>query len=195
MVELQHGKPTPALYHYLLLNPRGQVADFDSKLFAPIKKRVKADLHAQQQGLCVYCERKLDADQGQVEHIKPKDPNQFPELCFSFTNYAHSCINDKTCGQKKGNKLLPIEPAPGCNAQWTLSTTGSIEPIADLTKKQRHLIVSTRDMLGLNKDATLVVDRQRYVQQVLEIMQQYSPEAAKVFIQDKPYRYMLATLL
>ncbi len=195
MVELQHGQPTPALYQYLLLNPEVQVDDFGSRAFESVKWKVKADLHAQQKGLCVYCEQPLNANQGQVEHIKPKDINLFPALCFSFTNYAHSCINNKTCGNRKGNKLLPIEPAPGCNAQWTLSTTGRIEPIADLTKNQRNLIVSTRDMLGLNKDTSLVTDRQSYVQQVLGIMQHYSPEAAREFIQGKPYRYMLATLL
>lgn len=195
MVELQHGQPTPALYQYLLLNPEAQVDDFGSRAFEPVKWKVKADLHAQQKGLCIYCEQKLNANQGQVEHIKPKDVNLFPALCFSFTNYAHSCKNNKTCGNKKGNKLLPIEPAPGCNAQWTLSTTGSIEPIENLTKKQRHPIVSTIDILGLNKETTLVADRQGYVQKVLEIMQNHSPEAARVFIQDKPYRYMLATLL
>ena len=139
----------------------------------------------------------LKPDGGQVEHIKPKGGlNAHPHLCFTYSNYAHSCIKTKpeTCGQKKGNKLLPIEPGPGCNAQFALSTDGTIEPIAGLTRKQKHLVVQTRDMLGLNADSDLVDERRRWLAKAIEVLQQ-NPDDFQDFLQAVPYRYIIATAL
>lgn len=196
MVELQHrNPPTPALTRFLLANPAVTVADFDSQAFQPVKNAVKADLNADQGSLCVYCEKKLTAIEGQVEHIKPKaGPNGHPQLCFTYTNYAHSCINPKTCGQKKGNGLLPIEPGLGCNDLWTLSTDGTIEPIAGLTRAQMHVVNQTRDMLGLNKDSNLVDERQRWFKKGLDVLQR-NPNDIQQFLQTAPYGHILATVL
>lgn len=196
MVEFQHRNPhTLALTQFLMDNPASSVSDFDSLAFRPVKDAVKADLHTDQSGLCVYCEKGLSANEGQVEHIKPKaGPNGHPQLCFSYTNYAHSCINPKTCGQKKGNGLLPIEPGPGCNDQWTLSTDGTIEPIVGLTRAQSHAVRQTRDMLGLNRDSNLVDERQRWLKNALFVLQQ-APSDIQQFLQDAPYRHILATAL
>ena len=196
MIELQHRPiPTPALSSFVATHPGATVSDFDSKTFQPIKTAVKADLNQDQGGLCVYCESKLAADAGQVEHIKPKGgPNAHPHACFAYTNYAHSCINPKTCGQKKGSGLLPIEPAPGCNANWTLSTDGTIEPVAGLTRAHQHQVRQTRDMLGLNKDANLVDERQRWFKNALTVLQQASVDLP-LFLQAAPFRHILATAL
>jgi len=196
MVEFQHRNPvTPDLTQFLTDNPAPTVADFDSLAFRPVKNAVKADLHADQSGLCVYCEKKLAANEGQVEHIKPKaGTNGYPELCFTYTNYAHGCTNQKTCGQKKGNRLLPIEPGPGCNGKWTLSTDGTIEPIAGLTRAQMHMVRQTRDMLGLNRESNLVDERQRWLQNALLVLQQ-APNDIRQFLQNAPYRHILATAL
>lgn len=111
--------PTPVLTAFNAANPAATVAEFSSQAFQPVKTAVKADLNKDQGGLCVYCEGNLAPDAGQVEHIKPKGgPNAYPLLCFKYSNDAHSCINTKTCGQKKKNGLLPVEPGPGCNAQF-----------------------------------------------------------------------------
>lgn len=197
MVELEHRAiPTAALTAFVAATPLATVADFDSLAFKPIKTAVKADLHHDQGGLCVYCESALDAEDGQVEHIKPKaGRNAHPHLCFTYTNYGHSCINHKTCGQKKKNGLLPIEPGPGCNAQWSLSTDGTIEPRASLiTSKQRHPVIQTRDMLGLNADSNLVDERRRWLASSIAVLQQ-SPKDIQAFLQEAPYRHMLATAL
>jgi uncharacterized protein (TIGR02646 family) len=193
MVELQHRAiPTPALTQYITTYPGIGVHDFDSRTFQPIKAVVKADLNADQGGLCVYCESHLAEGAGQVEHIKPKGgPNAHPYLCFTYTNYAHSCINNKTCGQSKGGRLLPIEPGPGCNTEWGLSTDGSIQPVSGLTATRRHVVVQTRDMLGLNRDANLVSDRQKWLSNVIKILEQ-SPADLPSFLQTAPYRFMLA---
>jgi len=196
MVELQHrATPTAALSAFLAATPSATAADFDSLAFQPVKAAVKADLNQDQGGLCVYCENALSAQAGQVEHIKPKaGGNAHPHLCFEYTNYAHSCINHKTCGQKKKNGLLPIEPGPGCNAQWVLSTDGTIEPRVGLNRKQRHPVVQTRDMLGLNADSNLVDERRRWLLNSIAVLQQ-SPESIQDFLQRAPYRHMLATAL
>lgn len=196
MVELQHrATPTPLLTQFVKAHPGLIVRDFDSVAFRPVKDAVKADLNADQGGLCVYCERKLAASDGQVEHIKPKGgPNANPDLCFVYTNYAHSCINSKTCGQQKKNGILPIEPGPGCNANWSLSSDGYIEPVLDLTRRQQHAVRQTRDMLGLNKDSNLVDERQRWLKNALAVLQQ-APSDIEQFLQVAPYRYILASAL
>jgi uncharacterized protein (TIGR02646 family) len=196
MVELQHrAKLTPALTQFLSANPILRVSDFDSLAFRPVKDAVKADLHADQGGLCVYCEKKLAPNEGQVEHIKPKaGPNGHPALCFTYTNFAHSCINPKTCGQKKGNGLLPIEPGIRCNSQWALSTDGTIEPTGGLTRNRAHSVRQTRDMLGLNKDSDLVDERQRWLKNLLSVLEQ-APNEIHAFLQIAPYRHILATAL
>jgi uncharacterized protein (TIGR02646 family) len=196
MVELQHrAVPTPALTAFNAAHPAAAVADFSSPEFHPVKQAVKADLNADQAGLCVYCEKPLTPTEGQVEHIKPKaGANAHPHLCFSYTNYAHSCINPKTCGQSKRERLLPIEPGPGCNAQFALSTDGTIEPIAGLTKAQQHTVRQTCDMLGLNADANLVDERQRWLAHAIAVLQQ-APNDIQDFLHAAPYRYMLATAL
>lgn len=194
MVELQHRAiPTPALTQYLADNPEAAVVNFDSQDFAPVKRLVKADLHQDQGGLCVYCEQLLKADEGQVEHIKPKaGTNGHPYLCFDYNNYAHSCINNKTCGQSKGNGLLPIGPGPGCNDQWALvSQSGFIEPLASLTRRQRGPVVQTRDMLGLNKDSNLVNERKKWFSQAVEVLK-VAPNDIDLFLQSAPFRALIA---
>ncbi len=194
MVELQHrAVPTAELTVYVASHPGISVPDFDSRTFHPVKVAVKADLNADQAGLCVYCESPLPATQGQVEHVKPKGgPNAHPHLCFSYTNYAQSCINPKTCGQKKGHGLLPVEPGPGCNAEWILSTDGTIEAAVGLTKARKHAATQTRDMLGLNKDSNLVDERKRWFANVIAVVQQ-APESLSAFLHAAPYRHILAT--
>ncbi len=194
MIELRHrAVPTCELTTFVAANPDATVQVFDSLEFQPVKKAVKADLNRDQKGLCVYCEKPLSADCGQVEHIKPKaGANAHPNLCFVYHNYAHSCINPKTCGQRKGEGLLPIEPGPNCNAEWSLSTDGTIEPIATLTRQRRHVVTQTRDMLGLNRDSNLVDERRRWLTSAISVFQQ-APADLPVFLQNAPYRYMLAT--
>lgn len=194
MVELQHrATPTLALTEFVAARPTLDVADFDSRAFQPVKQAVKADLNSDQGGLCVYCEKPLQPTEGQIDHIQPKaGANARPDLCFAYSNYAHSCINPKTCGQKKKNGLLPIEPGPGCNADWALSTDGTIEPLPELTRQRRHAVVQTRDMLGLNKDSDLVDERRRWLASAIAILQQ-APADFPDFLQSAPYRHILAT--
>jgi len=196
MVELQHRATLPPALSQFVANEAGlRVEDFDSKAFQPVKLAVKADLNQDQGGLCAYCEKPLLPSEGQVDHIKPKGgTNAYPHLCFSYTNYAHSCINPKTCGQKKKNGLLPIEPGLGCNAEWALSTDGTIEPLPELTRQRRHAVVQTRDMLGLNNDSNLVDERRRWLKNALSVLRQ-APNDLADFLDTAPYKFILSTVL
>lgn len=194
MVELQHRLiPTQALSDFVVDHPALGAKDFESHDFQLVKQAVKADLNADQGRLCAYCEKPLLATEGQIDHIKPKaGANARPDLCFVYGNFAHSCSNPKTCGQKKKNGLLPIEPGLGCNAEWSLSTDGTIEPLPELTRQRRHAVTQTRDMLGLNKDSNLVDERKRWLNSAIAVLQQV-PADFPEFLQSAPYRHILAT--
>ena len=196
MIELQHQlQAPPSLDQYIQDHPNPTPKDFDSKDFIPIKHEVKAQLHKEQDGLCVYCESPLEPDTGQVEHIKPKGgPSARPDLCFTYTNYAHSCINNNTCGQSKGDRTLPIEPSVGCNDRWTLDTTnGRIVPRIGMDKGERHAVEMTRDMLGLNRDTALVSDRLKWIENATTAFREM-PHSYLEFLQSAPYRHILKTL-
>lgn len=197
MIELEHGQEPSELIQFNKQHPNAQPDDFEGIAFCSIKDKIKISLHRDQGGLCVYCEKTLAAEDGQIEHIKPKrvqKPTQqsFPHLAFTYTNFAHSCINNITCGQKKKSGVLPIEPAPNCNDKWGLQTNGHIEPILGLTRGEKHLVVQTREMLGLNKDTGLVKDRADWFQNVLKVAQQM-PEDIDAFLAQSPFRYILQT--
>ena len=196
MVELQHCVGgIPALTAFVLGHPDAGAADWDSQAFQPVKQRIKQTLNSDQQGLCVYCERELSATDGQIDHIKPKaGPHAHPRLCFNYTNHAHSCINNKTCGQKKKHGLLPIEPGLGCNCKWVISTGGTIEPVAGLTRRQKHDVTQTRDMLGLNADPSLIDNRQKWLKSTLEVLKS-SPQDTAAFLNNSPFRHILATVI
>lgn len=196
MIELVHGQEPIKLTQYKQQNPDAVPADFDSFTFLPVKAAVRDDLHRDQAGLCAYCEQFLDADKGQVDHIKPKAANKptqqaFPELAFEYTNFAHSCINNRTCGQKKKSGVLPIEPAPGCNDLWLLSSEGSINPVQKLSKQQKHQAIQTRDMLGLNVPE-LVREREKWFKQAILVAQDL-PDALNDFLSEMPFRHIMKT--
>lgn len=196
MVELQHRAIEPLLLtNFCTANPAAAVSDFDRPAFSPVKKAVKMALHGDQNGLCAYCEKPLSSSDGQVDHIKPKGgPDAHAHLCFTYANYAHSCVNNRTCGQKKKHGLLPIEPGIGCNTQWALGIDGTIEPVGGLTRTAAHDVRQTRDMLGLNADSNLVDERRKWFSRTIEILQQ-EPAGIQIFLQDVPFRHILATVL
>ena len=194
MVELQHRQQPPAeLTQFQQQFPNAPVQDWESPAFQNAKNAAKAALNADQGGLCVYCEKQVPADRGHVEHIKPNaGPNAHPHLCFTYTNLAQSCLTRNTCGQKKSNAILPIEPGPNCNADWTLSTDGTIEPRPNIAQAREAEVTRTRDLLGLNDNADLVDERKRWFDTAYEVFVS-TPAALPTFLQANPYRHILAT--
>lgn len=194
MIELIHNPHVPpALQAFVAANPGFLPAHFDSAAFQPVKRQVKASLHTDQGGLCVYCETNLAADGGQIDHIKPKNgAYAHLHLTFTYSNYAHSCINEKTCGQKKKAGLLPIEPGLGCNLEFSLTVDGQLEPMPELSRQRKHAVRQTRDMLGL-QNAALVRQRQQWIDAVIELMK-HEPAQVPAFLADKPFRHILRRL-
>jgi uncharacterized protein (TIGR02646 family) len=190
MVELKHGPVPPVLTAYITSHTQLTPANFEDASFAPVKRVVKVDLHRDQGGICVYCERELAANAGQVEHIKPKGGKYgYPNLAFTYSNYAHSCIDNKTCGQKKKAGLLPIEPGYGCNKDFIVLTNGDLAPHFELTRKQKHNVKQTKDMLGLNSPQ-LTIDRSKWLKAILQLHKTH-PQLVKSFLADKPFRHIL----
>ena len=112
MIELQHrAMTTPALTQYRTANPAATAADFDSTAFKAVKDAVKADLHQDQGGLCVYCEQHLKSTEGQVEHIKPKaGANAHPHLCFDYHNLPIAASITRPVASAKGMACCPLSP-------------------------------------------------------------------------------------
>ena len=74
-----------------------------------------------------------------------------------------------------------------------MSQDGTIEPVPGLTRARKHPVKQTRDMLGLNADPVLVSERRDWVRQAIEILR-LMPHLFPEYLQDKPYRHILATL-
>lgn len=195
MIELAHNPVTPqALVDFNAAYPHAGPGDFDGNAFHLVKKIVKASLHYDQGGLCVYCETPLEPDSGQIDHIKPKRGNDgHPHLTFTYTNYAHGCIRSDGCGQRKGDRVLPIEPAPGCNERFSLSSDGSLEPMPTLNRREKHVVRQTRDMLGL-QSAALVREREKWINAFVSLLKE-QPLIAQDFLREAPFRHILLRLI
>jgi len=197
MIELIHTPIPPAaskaLSDFAAAVPGAGPSDFDTRAFTPVKKIVKANLHALQDGLCAYCETPLLPDTGQVEHIKPKGgPNAHPHLTFDYANYAHGCINPKTCGQKKDSKILPIEPRSGCNAFFSISIDGSLSPTPSLSDIDKARVLETIQVLGL-QHPPLVLQRKKMIEALLEVKAKM-PALIPLFLSKRSFRHILKRL-
>lgn len=60
-----------------------------------------------------------------------------------------------------------------------------------LTRRQRHPVVQTRDMLGLNKDPNLVSERKKWFTQAVAVLKT-APDDIDQFLQLAPFRALIA---
>ncbi|CAN1605007.1 retron system putative HNH endonuclease [Pseudomonas mediterranea] len=194
MIELVHNSVTPqVLQDFLAAHPQAGPIEFNGKAFGQIKSLIKSSLHVDQGGLCAYCEVPLPPTEGQIDHIKPKGgANAHPHLTFVYTNYAHGCIRRDGCGQKKGDRLLPIEPSIGCNTMFSLTSDGALEPMPSLTRNEKHQVRQTRDMLGLQSPA-LVNEREKWIKTLVVVMKN-DASAVEEFLKTIPFRHILLRL-
>ena len=202
MIPLKHDlEPTELTIFKTSSNQSRDVKEFDSIEFQPIKDLIRKKLLDLQNNQCVYCERTfLELREVQVEHIKPKSGRSpYPQLCFTYTNYAGSCIQNiekirRTCGQNKGDKILPIEPTNlKCNDFFLLNTEGEIHPLPSLTRRERHPINSTLEILGLNKPH-LVLQRKKRIINLIKIIKLDATMADK-FIESGNFRFIMRHLV
>lgn len=65
---------------------------------------VHENLHREQQGLCCYCEMEVQAEDGHIEHMEPRNRN--PARVYDYSNLAISCNGGlaEHCGHYKDNR-------------------------------------------------------------------------------------------
>lgn len=183
MIEMQHHRGHKELQKYHKDNPNAKWGQDD---FWQVRDKIRHDLHTEQQGLCVYCEKKIGKDEGHVEHIQPK--GKFPALSFVFDNLAHSCNGTKHCGHFKDNNVLPVEPRPGCNRYFALmARDGKLVPASDLNEDKKKKAKETLRILGLNTSA-LTRQRQQFAMVIRSLDNVMEVNS---FLQDSPFRWSL----
>jgi uncharacterized protein (TIGR02646 family) len=155
------------LNQWLSLANEDWIPSFD-KLQNPEKTIVRNSLHAEQHGLCCYCESAIpcDCENVHIEHLNPQ--SQFPELQLDYGNLLLSCnglepdaIEDTHkpchCGKLKDalnpqNMISPLDP--DCESFFHYTYDGFINP-SPCSKS--HLASSTITYLGLNTQSLVRV--------------------------------------
>jgi uncharacterized protein (TIGR02646 family) len=188
MIELQHLKPEPdELRNHRNANPGGS---WDDPTFRTVRPIVRHQLNLEQEGLCVYCERLLNEDEGHLEHIKRKGVPANRHLTFVYDNLAHSCDGPGHCGHNKKGEVLPVEPRPGCNRFFVvMALDGRIVAASGLTGAEAQHAADTLRILGLNVPA-LAWQRKGFADTILNL----SPADKAVFIATAPFRWALQGL-
>ncbi len=129
------------------------------------KKALKNGLLAEQKMICCYCECRISDANSHIEHFKPKDPNQFPNLQLEYSNLLASCIkqpsnsSDLHCGHKKENfysvdLVSPLET--DCSSHFTYKMDGTIDGCdqrGSVTVNKLHL-----DSTLLNNQRKALID-------------------------------------
>lgn len=188
MIEIQHDAGPQELDDYVQANPN---ATWDTFWRGnDLKPRIKEHLRRLQAGLCIYCERKPDRNGDHIDHVKPK--SQRRDLMFRYENMVCSCSRPKTCGHRKADRFLPIEPGPNCNRYFYLHSDGTLSPCSDDAEVKKKA-QETLDILGLN-DSGLQRDRKRYLRTVFALAQEIDIKKVQAVVQTLPFRYVLQTL-
>lgn len=112
---------------------------------------LKNSLLAEQKYICCYCECRISDNNSHIEHFKPKDKAQFPQLQLEYSNLFASCTKrptgspDEHCGHKKDNffsvdLISPLEA--DCSRHFAYKLDGTIEGTDNrgrLTVEKLHL--------------------------------------------------------
>lgn len=146
-------------------------------------KVVIKELHSMQEGLCVYCERRIfrvaceqhpEERDRQVEHLKCR--SAYPQETLTFTNMALSCISQgprskMTCGNKKGSQNLPILPTEKHGHLFDINfSTGELVPDLNASDQETKDVKECIRILNLN-EATLASERKAILEKFEEIQQ------------------------
>ena len=135
-------------------NPKQSWHSFDGK------EELKDNLLSIQNGLCAYCEIRLDNNIGShLEHIDSKSQN--PEKTFEYKNIVCSCIKDSladsedtnpiSCGHFKKNRQIDIKPTDeDCERYFSFDLFGMVLPNKFLTTEEKTKAQNTIDTLNLN---------------------------------------------
>lgn len=138
----------------ILANPKSSWQSFDGK------QELKKNLSAIQNGLCAYCEIRLDTSIGNhLEHIDSKSLNA--HKTFEYQNIVCSCIKDSlsdnedtnpiSCGHAKRSRSIDIKPTDTeCETYFSFDLFGRVVPNEILTIDEKQKAQNTIDILNLN---------------------------------------------
>ena len=106
--------------------------------------------------VCAYTTREL-AHSGSVDHYKPKA--RYPYLAYEWDNYR---LARRVINERKGKSEEVVDPFSVGDGWFTLELPSClIKPAQGLPKDVRKAVNSTINVLGLNRDETLVEERCR----------------------------------
>jgi uncharacterized protein (TIGR02646 family) len=102
------------------------------------KRAINEALKEEQGYICCYCERRIEANDFHVEHLKPQGENLLPENQLDYDNLLCSCQRDVQkgeplhCGNSKGgwyDELLFVSPlSENCESKFKYTFDGYIQP-------------------------------------------------------------------
>lgn len=119
-----------------------------------VKRDLRSDLFDEQDGLCCYCEKKLD-EKYHIEHFRSRA--RCSKLKFDYQNLLISCdgSGENHCGHKKDKYFLEklVSPLdPDCEERFTCEANGDlcgVDPDA----------VETVSLLNLNYNKLSILRR------------------------------------
>lgn len=186
MLEISHAEEPEILKRYKEENPGPYTSD-SWKHFKDYESAIARDkvvvksLHSMQEGLCVYCERKVfrtehervpGERERQVEHIKSR--RDYPQETLTYSNLALSCISRgsrlrMTCGDKKGAQVLPILPTERHRHLFDINfNNGEIIPSLSASAQEKADVERCVHILNLN-DSALAAERRAIVDKIAQI--------------------------
>ncbi|MCT4616415.1 MAG: TIGR02646 family protein [Marinifilaceae bacterium] len=138
-----------------------------NELQNPEKQKVFQSLLDEQGYICCYCERELKNNDYHIEHFKPKDQNEFPELQLEYANLLCSCQRNVNhgeplhCGNSKKNwyddNLLISPLDTDCEEHFSYRADGHIIPSQADNKKAETTIerlqLNIEKLIDLRKNA------------------------------------------
>ena len=189
-MELRHDTPPPRLLEDRRLTYTPSDINTPKKVWKNFRGRngkeiLRNKLKLLQNGLCVYCEEKLDKYGFHIEHILSKSLN--PPLTFEYTNLSLSCIKDGSissetttnpisCGHaplKRDNiydENLFIKPTEiGCSSLFQYRRNGKVAPANGISRHDVLRVKHTIDVLNLNC-LRLQRDRKEIIDEGLNII-------------------------
>ena len=134
-----------------------------------VKKRyshadIKSQLLKETHEKCAYCESKFThIEPGDIEHIKPKNPDAHPELYVTWSNLTMSCENCNRSGKKTYNN----DNEPLLNP-YTDEIDSEIKGLGSMIFSKTRKGQLTIDVLKLNRPE--LIERRSEKLQKLDLM-------------------------
>ena len=121
-------------------NKNGRVprySDLNEVENLPHKIFLKNSLISEQGHICCYCCKPIDTKNSHIEHIRPKERNEYRAISLEYENLLASCQGyhdrEETCGHSKDNAfneelfVSPLEE--NCESLFEFSDRGKIKAV------------------------------------------------------------------